>query len=213
MEDGVRRSPPVAEALCPSCERFIGAVEVCPYCGADSVRRPQLRFLRYASLTLAVLGLLFLYLAAVGRDAPAIRIGDITPFMHYAGVRLAGTVPRPPYVARENGRIAYASFILDDNSGQLRVTADGDVAQGLLDQRRLPAEGARVEATGNLSVAADGAPRLRLRKAEHLRIVQGNATTNTAWTPRTKAPGRKERGASSNAAPGVASSSDSADGE
>lgn len=76
---GLERPAAARPEMCPSCERFIGPVDACPYCGADSVRSPAMRFLRRGTLALGMAGLFFLYLHARGRQPPGVRIGDITP--------------------------------------------------------------------------------------------------------------------------------------
>jgi len=167
MQEGPEQRPPTA-AMCPSCERFIGPARACPYCGADAPDRPGLRFLRWASLLLASLGLAFLYLTATRRAAPLIRIADITPFMNHAEVRVTGTVTRAPYVSRRKGGVDYVSFVVEDGAGTLRVTAQGALARSLVERNLLPAAGAEVEVTGSLSPAANGPARLRLCAAEQL---------------------------------------------
>jgi hypothetical protein len=166
-------APPGAasrDALCPSCERFIGPAGVCPYCGADSARRPLLRHLRVAALALAVAGLAGLLATAVRREAPAVGIGAISPAMNFASVRVAGKVLSEPRVLREAGRVDYVSWTLDDGTGQVRVQADGAVALALAQTARIPRKGDRVEAAGTLNVSSEGLPRLRLQAAEQLRL-------------------------------------------
>jgi hypothetical protein len=156
--------------LCPSCERFIGPADECPYCNADSARAPALRVLRYAALALAVPGLFFLYLMARGTDVPLVRIGDVNPLMNFAYVRVAGAVERDAYVGKDGDTVDYVSFLVSDGTGKLRVAAYDDVARGLARESRLPRAGDRVESAGSLSVAADGRTRLRLRSPDALLI-------------------------------------------
>ena len=165
-ENGAGQLPATHEGTCPGCERFIGPADVCPYCGADAAPRPGFRFLRYASLLLAVLGLAFLYLSTTRRDIPLVRIADITPLMNYASVRVAGALVEKPYVKREDGVVGYIAFTIDDGSGRLRVTADGRVARTLAGRRTLPGAGSQVGAAGSLSVPAEGMARLRLQAAD-----------------------------------------------
>ena len=158
-------------AICPSCERWIGTADVCPYCQADSAKLPMLRVLRYGALLLAVAGLGALYVAARYRELPVIRIDEITPLMNYAYVRVAGTVERNAYVARRNGQVSYLSFSVNDGTGPLRVAAYRDVAEALAGRNMVPAAGMRVDAAGSLSVQAGGNVRLILQSAEQLKTV------------------------------------------
>jgi len=165
--------------LCPSCERFIGPADVCPYCGADSAKSPLLRMLRWYAVILAVAGLVFLFLMAVPREATVVSIGDITPFMNFGRVAVSGKVTREPYVSNREGKVDYVSFLIDDGSGQMRVAAEDAVAESFVAGRRLPAKGAQIQATGILSVSAEGLVRLRLMTAEDLLITRA-ASTNRA---------------------------------
>lgn len=159
-------------AICPSCERFIGPATTCPYCDADSRHAPFLRRLRYAALLLAILGLAALYLMARQQAVPAVEIRAITPMMNFAFVRITGTVVREPYVSHEGDRVDYASFLISDETGDLRVAAYREVARALVDGGRLPAKGDRVDVSGVLNVSGDGQVRLRLQTARHLQACE-----------------------------------------
>lgn len=160
------------QAVCPSCERFIGPADHCPYCGADAAGTWSLRLLRYGALTLAVGGVVFLVLAARGRTAPMVQASDVTPLMNFAYVRVQGTVVRDAYLGRNDGRVDYLSFALDDGSARIRVKAYGDTARDLHEQGMAPGKGDRVEATGNLSVSWSRDPALRLQAVEQLRPIE-----------------------------------------
>jgi DNA/RNA endonuclease YhcR with UshA esterase domain len=157
-------------AFCPSCERFIGPADVCPYCDADSARPPIMRTLRCVSLVLAFVGLGFLYLAATTKELPTQKISEITPMMNFARSQVAGSVQKDPYVGEKKGLVDYISFPINDGSGELRVVAYGAVAKSLKDRKLLPVKGDFVEVTGDLDVTADGNPKLRLDATEKLRI-------------------------------------------
>jgi len=160
-----RQSLSSSTAVCPSCERFIGPVGMCPYCGSDSARPRSLKILQTAAVVLAGVGLLFLYVMARYREVPLVQIGDITPLMNYATVRVAGTVDRKPYVSKRKGKVDYVSFLVDDGTGALRVSADREVARMLVARDLLPQRGQRVDVTGRLSVTADGRQKLRIQSA------------------------------------------------
>ncbi len=162
-------SPAAQPGLCFACERFIGPVEVCPYCGADAGHRPVLRRLRYAALALAGIGLIALHLGARRREAPTIPIGTVTPLMNFARVRIAGEVRRDAYVAPREGTPEYLSFEVADASGVMRVQAWRDTAAALVSADRTPKQGERVEAEGRLRVTAGREPRLALDSERGLR--------------------------------------------
>jgi hypothetical protein len=157
-------------AFCPSCERFIGPADVCPYCDADSARPPILRVLRWMAFVLAVGGLVFLYAAAKAREVSVVEISHITPMMNFAQVQIAGTVQKDAYVGRTNGVVDYVSFIINDGSGELRVVAYNNIARNLEKKSLIPRKGDVVEANGSISATADNKPKLRIISAEKLRI-------------------------------------------
>ena len=157
--------------LCPSCERFIGPVDACPYCGTDSGKSPVIRFLRYGSLLLAIGGLCFLYLMTASRRPPLTLIGDITPMMNFAHVRIEGTVEKDAYIGRKNDRPDYLSFVVDDGTGRARVSAYDRAARGLIESGRAPQRGERMAVSGTLNVSASGMPRLRVVAEKQLSVV------------------------------------------
>jgi hypothetical protein len=156
---------------CPSCERFIGPAGRCPYCGEDSAAHPFIRYLRLIALLLATGGLATLLLMAAHRDLPVQRVGDITPMMNFAYVRVVGTVIRSPYIADREGKVEYLSFLLDDGTGVIRVQAYETVARVLWDERRIPDPGMLVGVAGSLRVAAQGTRSLQLQSARQVELL------------------------------------------
>jgi cytochrome c-type biogenesis protein CcmE len=157
-------------AFCPSCERFIGPADVCPYCDADSAKAPILRILRRVSLVLAVGGLGLFYLAAVAREVPTTRISSITPMMNFARVQVSGTAQEDAYVRERTGAVDSVTFVLDDGSGELRVVAYKNVARSLKEGKLVPRRGDIAEVTGVLDATADAKPKLRIISAAGVHI-------------------------------------------
>lgn len=113
-------------ADCPSCGRFIGAKERCPYCGAIATDRLSTKLTKVLSIIGAVLGLALLYVASNLNRVPDIRIGDITPEMDLATVKISGVVTR-----ERLKRPGYLSFSLSDNTGEISAKAYGSVADNI----------------------------------------------------------------------------------
>ncbi|MFC1498146.1 hypothetical protein ACFLS1_06720 [Verrucomicrobiota bacterium] len=153
-------------AFCPGCERFIGPVDVCPYCEAGSARNPVYRILRYSALILGIVGLAFLYLMVKHRELPVVKVGDINSMMNYAYVRVCGMVEKDAYIAIRNEEVDYLSFAIDDGTGQLRVAAYRDVARELVEKNIVPRKGAFVDVTGGLRVRAQSQVKLILQSAD-----------------------------------------------
>ena len=157
-------------ATCFTCERFIGAADVCPYCGEPSVRSPVIRRLRWWAVCLALLGLVILYRLPASGEVPVRKIGRITSLMNFGRVRVAGEVQRKAYIGRDDGQVDYLSFIVADGSGELQVRAYGDVARKLSEAARVPQRGDRVTVTGRLRVTAGKPPRLVLEAVAHMQV-------------------------------------------
>lgn len=186
MTEEIRPTQPADSAFCPSCERFIGPADTCPYCDADSARGSVHRMLRLAALVLGIGGLAFLYFAAVSRELPVIEIADITPMMNFAHVRISGTVERAAFVGRRDDKVDYISFTIDDGTGRIPVAAYKDVAEIMAIRKVIPKKGADVDVSGTLSVSANGVMRLRLQSAAETVVRQP--------TDRTDRRGQEKRG-------------------
>ncbi len=160
---------------CFSCERYIGPADVCPYCGADAARAPALRALRYAALVLTVAGLAWLSVSARHREPPVVAIGRIAATMNFARIRIVGEVQRNAYVSPRRGEPDYFSFVVADDSGEVRVQAWRDVAAALAAADRVPSQGDRVEVEGRVRISARGDPRLALDSEQDVRFQEGPA--------------------------------------
>jgi hypothetical protein len=169
MPDGSRSDG--EQGFCPSCRRSIGPEQTCPFCDADAPPALRFRVLRRMALSLGGVGLCFLYLMALRRETPDIRIGGITPRMNFASVRVSGRVPREPYLSRRDGQVQYLSFTVDDGTGSLRVSASGELARALVAGRLLPTRGSTVQVAGSLRVGGDERLRLYLQAREQLTIL------------------------------------------
>jgi len=164
-------------STCPNCERYIGPVSKCPYCDADAEKPPFVKLLRWFAVILAVGGLGLLYMVAIHRNIPLTRVADITPTMNYAYVRITGKVTRRPYVAKDNRKV---SFMLADESGEIRVEAFGNAAAQIVEQNCVPVKWSRVEVIGSLSVPAGRDPKLYVRSSEHISSKEKEQKKNLA---------------------------------
>jgi DNA/RNA endonuclease YhcR with UshA esterase domain len=129
---------------------------------------PLPRFFRYAALVLGTVGLGMLYLAALHREIPVVKIGEIKPAMNLATVRVAGDVSSDARVFKEGDRVRSLRFTVDDGSGEILVQAYKSQAQALVDKYGVPRLGDHVEVAGSLTVSADDDVALRLQVPEQL---------------------------------------------
>lgn len=145
------------------------------------VKRPvRIRVLQVASLVLAVAGLILLYLFSVNRDIPRIRIGEITPAMNFAIVRISGEVIRDTHIFQSGGMV----FNLRDGSGEIAVMGGRAQAEALTSTRQLPRRGDRVDVAGSLSVGADQQIKLCIHSSRQLFLQRNRAEFSSEETPR-----------------------------
>ncbi len=141
-----------APARCPSCGRFVGPYERCPYCGTELHRRLSLRAVKIAALLLATVGLLGLGWMAAHAEVPLITAAQAGGTMNMAYVRLRGKVVRSLTYDPESG---YLAFWLDDGTGEVRISAYRQATQTLVEAGKVPAPGDTVEVAGTLRVRED----------------------------------------------------------
>jgi DNA/RNA endonuclease YhcR with UshA esterase domain len=151
---------------CPSCGRYVGPYDACPYCSAALGGRTSTRRLKIAALVLALGGLALLWLLATRSDVPTVEIGQANAMMNMAYVRVRGQVIRPPSY---DPKSHYLSFWLRDDTGELRVSVYRGETQALIAQGRIPALGDQVTARGTLRVREDSMA-LTLNVPAHLEI-------------------------------------------
>jgi hypothetical protein len=118
----------------------------------------RLRVLRTSALLVGVGGLFLLQLYAKHRELPLVAIGDISPAMNFAMVRIRGVLESDARPLR-SGAVLY---VVDDGSGTIPVFADTPPVAPL------PMAGSRVLVSGNLSVGVGDGVRMRARSAEHV---------------------------------------------
>jgi len=156
---------------CPSCGRFVGPYEVCPYCGARQAPRLSLRAVKWGAILLATVGLALLWIAAARAPLPHISIQQAAATMNFAYVEIAGQVVRSPTYNPDSRSL---SFTVDDGTGQMRVWAFRDVVDKLRAAGRIPGLGDRATVAGTLRVREEDVS-LTLNIPEHLDILRPTA--------------------------------------
>ncbi len=139
-------------ATCPSCGRFVGPLEKCPYCGADIKKRLPLKYLRLACLALAILGVAVLIYAVSGASTPTTKIGNVGATMNHAYVRLEGIITRGPIYDADAQSLR---FYISDETGEMQAASFRDVTEVLVAQQKIPTTGDKISVEGTLRVRDD----------------------------------------------------------
>ncbi len=137
------------DAYCPSCGRFVGAYERCPYCQATMTTRMGVKIVRRLAVAGAIIGLIMLWFAARAKVPPEINIGSIDVNNNMALVRVTGRVVGLRLVTEKNT----FSLTIDDGSGRMSLSAFDKLKafqEHLGDD--FPQVGDIVSAVGNLSI-------------------------------------------------------------
>jgi DNA/RNA endonuclease YhcR with UshA esterase domain len=143
---------PGSSGHCPSCGRFVGPYERCPYCGADVGRRMAVRVFKVGSLALAIAGLAVLLLIARQSQAPTVRIGNLSGTMNWAYVRVVGVLTRQPAYDTDAGTLR---LWVGDGTGEMMVTAYRSEAEWLIAHDLVPVMGDGVTLEGTLRIKED----------------------------------------------------------
>jgi DNA/RNA endonuclease YhcR with UshA esterase domain len=137
---------------CPSCGRYAGPYEAYPYCGARLGGRMPVRLVKIAAIALVTVGLILLWFAATRAEVPFVQIGQAGATMNMAYVRLKGRCTREPSYDPESD---YLGFWLEDDTGEIRVSAYRAETRQLIERALVPALGDMVEVAGTLRVRED----------------------------------------------------------
>jgi hypothetical protein len=138
---------------CPSCGRYVGPLELCPYCRAMHRKRPIITIIKYASPILGILGLLLLHQIGQSMGSPQVKIGELGRTSNFAYVTMAGSVCDEPRFYHASGTddpfAGTMEFCLDDGTGRTRVKTYEDATRRILLEKKIPFPGDKVRVTGN----------------------------------------------------------------
>ncbi|MEW6069720.1 MAG: hypothetical protein AB1485_03810 [Candidatus Thermoplasmatota archaeon] len=163
---------------CPSCERYIGPVEICPYCRAKVGKSRAYVALKYGSLVIAVLGILLLRQIAALQGVPQIAINDIKLESNYAYVEIRGVVCNPPSYFPEEYGIGSLYFNVDDGTGIITIKSYPSTTKEILAQNKIPSFGDYVKVRAQVQISGTDTS-LVLQSANGLSITRADAAAKT----------------------------------
>lgn len=179
------------EVICPKCRRYVGTFERCPYCHARVPKRLAFRLLKWGGLTVAVLGILFLYVDLhsaniVVKNPKMVALSDITETMNMAQVYIQGEATFVKYYedtkflgmfVSDNARNSIFIRAYDAETKRLIGMEKQRLAEGS-SEPKFPAVGDIVTIRGQLRVRPDFKMMI-LQYAEGLEIDRPAATRVT----------------------------------
>lgn len=138
---------------CPSCGRYVGPLELCPYCRATHGKRTIVRVAKYLTPILGIAGIFLLQHLGQTMGNPRVSLADLTERSNFAFVEVEGVVCDVPRlyhaVGSDDPTAGTLEFCLDDGTAQTRVKTYEDATRRIIDAGRVPAMGDRVIAVGN----------------------------------------------------------------
>ncbi len=138
------------EKYCPNCGRYVGSLEVCPYCGTKIPKHTSYYYAKYGSLAFAVFGIIFLLLFAQSTPVQYVHIGDIGPTYNYALVEIRGVVSSTPSLVVKSDGSATLYINVDDGTGVMAVHVYNPNVERLAEKNKIPGYGDFVTIKGEL---------------------------------------------------------------
>jgi len=163
-ETGLREFP--EDTLCPSCGRFVGAYEKCPYCGAELKKRMSLVMWKKISVFGTLLGLGIMWFAATQMDPQEVQIGEIQETYNNAQVTLQGVVVSRR-LDEESGSI---SLVIADKSGSIQARSFSALPK-FKELGNIPEVGDMISTVGTIGVDAVYGTSLNLGLPHRLKIL------------------------------------------
>ncbi|PIU84190.1 MAG: hypothetical protein COS68_00120 [Elusimicrobia bacterium CG06_land_8_20_14_3_00_38_11] len=154
MED--KNAAPVKEikvssdAVCPSCGKFVGPYEKCPYCQADLHKRLSLKLVKRLSVIGSIVGLMMLWYASKMHEIPVVKISSITERMNNALVEVDGSIVAARFDETKNN----FSYTVADGTGKMKLNGF-NALNNFKDVfgDNLPQEGDKIRAVGQLNIS------------------------------------------------------------
>jgi hypothetical protein len=138
------------DTCCPSCGKFVGPYEICPYCQASLESRINLKVFKWIAVGGSIIGLVLLLVGVHVWEVPSVQIGSIDIQYNMAVVRLEGTVTDIKMDPQKDS----FQVSIDDGTGKATLNGIGKLHTFTKEMKdQFPRVGDKVAAIGNLSVS------------------------------------------------------------
>lgn len=143
---------------CSACGRFVGALEVCPFCRHFNRKRLSVFLLKYLSPLAAIVGIALLFYLGNRYGHPQVKIKQLGTRSNFAQIEIAGTVCSDirhyPSDIKAQGSGGSLEFNLDDGTGIIKVRCYDDAVAELVRSRKIPVSGDKVTIRGTYQFKA-----------------------------------------------------------
>ncbi|MFZ2955318.1 MAG: hypothetical protein WA705_00280 [Candidatus Ozemobacteraceae bacterium] len=161
------------ETHCPSCGRFVGISERCPYCRALTRKRLSIRVFKVIAVLTSTIGLAILLFFAQTIKTPEVKINQLGPLSNFAHVRIIGTVDRS-YGVHPQWKSLSFTVQQPDSMGEpctIRVFAYAKTVVEIEKSNKVPMDGDQISVDGQVRFQKDS-PSLLVNAPEHISIIK-----------------------------------------
>ena len=173
MED--KNAAPVKEiqvssdANCPSCGKFVGPYEKCPYCQANLKKRLSLKLVKRISVIGSIVGLIMLWYASKMQEIPVVKVSSITERMNNALVEVVGAIVAARFDETKNN----FSYTVADETGKMKLNgfnALTDFKKAFGDN--MPQEGDKIRVAGQLNISEKFGVSMFIKNPKRIVVVE-----------------------------------------
>ncbi len=148
------------ETHCKSCGRYVGALELCPFCRKFNPKRLTIRLVKYLTPIISVLGLFVLHYIGLHYGNPEVKLDSLTKRSNFAQITTNAVVNAPLryYPAADKGEDGGGSieFEIDDGTALMLVRCYDDASRELAESGKLPAFGDKIKMTASFQYKGKG---------------------------------------------------------
>lgn len=140
------------DRYCPNCGRYVGSLEVCPYCGTKIPKHTGYYYAKYGALAFALIGIVLLLIFAQNVPVQYVHIKDIKQTYNYGTVEIRGIVSSTPSLIVYKGGSATLYIDVDDGTGIMSIHVYSPTVEKLAKAHKLPGYGDYVKIIGEVYI-------------------------------------------------------------